>query len=112
MHVPALQTCPTGQAVPHAPQLFGSLCVFAHVRLAPQRICPVEHGATHIPLTHVRSAAQTVPHAPQLLLSLFVSVQTEPHWRLGGAHALASVPTRGRQYPPRHAYPVPHAPPQ
>lgn len=55
MHTPAMQFCPNGQRVPHAPQLKRSVCKFAHV--APP-VAPPGHmvdGAVqpHAPAAHV-----------------------------------------------------------
>ncbi|MDB4928828.1 MAG: hypothetical protein JWM10_1312, partial [Myxococcaceae bacterium] len=62
---PPLQVPP--QVAPHAPQLASSLAVFTQV--APQRVWPAGHAATHAPAVHAWPAAQARPQAPQLAAS-------------------------------------------
>lgn len=83
-----------GQALPHAPQLCGSVLVSVHPTEPPQSVSPCGHAhcacvhtmpplhwvssvQPHFPLTH--DSAQVLAHVPQLLESELVSVHpTEP----------------------------------
>ena len=47
MHLPAVQRCPLGQTISHAPQLFASVCRFVHA--APQQPWPVAQARPHMP---------------------------------------------------------------
>lgn len=74
VQLPWEQTSPGGHALPHPPQLFGSLCVSTQLplHLAP----PLAHW--HAPPWHVVPALQTVSHPPQLELSDVSSTQKPP----------------------------------
>jgi hypothetical protein len=87
MHVPASQLPPEEQTVPQAPQLFGSLCVFAQT--PPHRVCPAAQGTTQTPAVHVAPGAQATPHAPQLPLSedSFVQALPQSDCPVGHTHA-------------------------
>jgi hypothetical protein len=63
-------------AVPHAPQLFGSVCVFTHA-VPPQNVCPVPHA--QLPLVHERPPLHAVPQAPQLFESVLVLTHCPEH---------------------------------
>jgi hypothetical protein len=67
-HMPLQQLCPGVQRVPHAPQLFTSVCVFAQV--PPQGIVPDTQGSVHVPIEQLCPAVQRVPHMPQLFTSV------------------------------------------
>jgi hypothetical protein len=58
-----LQTSGAVQAMPHAPQLFVSVCGSMHD--APHSINPAPHGDTQDPAAHC-PLVQTFPHSPQL----------------------------------------------
>ncbi len=88
VQVPSMQNgCPTGQTLPHAPQLNGSLVVFRQMGkgnpLSGQLVKGGVHGmpASLTGLVQVLlmqngcPAGQTLPHAPQLRGSLLVTVQ-------------------------------------
>ena len=65
-HTPAVQACPLGQALPHAPQLSGSLpIVFTH---APPGQAVKAHVAEHMPAEQNGvPAGQALPHVPQFI---------------------------------------------
>ncbi len=71
---PAVQGCPVGHTLPHAPQLVALVLVFTHA--APQRVVPPGHA--HTPPTHDCAAGQTVPQAPQLLRSVLALTHAVP----------------------------------
>jgi hypothetical protein len=97
--LPATQSFPFPQAVPHVPQLDESVCVsvqnpVAPAATVPQTTCPVGHVERHapppqtsvpgqidlqLPLVQTSPCAQTVPHVPQLLGSALVWVHCCPH---------------------------------
>jgi hypothetical protein len=66
-HVPAAQTLPVGQTLPHAPQFFGSVLpltqVLPHFRLS------VPQSTSHLPALHTADPTvgigHALPHAPQ-----------------------------------------------
>jgi hypothetical protein len=96
---PATQTFCGPHALPHAPQLRLSLCVFAQYGVPPsgwQPVCPAEQPAPHLPTTHDSSGLHALPQAPQLKLSLFVLVQKPPpstaHVSSPAAHTDTQVP--------------------
>jgi hypothetical protein len=60
--LPSMQSWPAGHALPHLPQLFGSL-----------------RNAEHPPEQQRSPAAQTFPHVPQLWVSDCGSVQPSGH---------------------------------
>ena len=78
---PLLQVCPLTQAMPHPPQLLGSVWVFVQKRdpLPPHNVCPAEQTTEQVPLEQVFPAGQTMPHWPQLLGSVFVFTHTPLH---------------------------------
>ncbi len=68
VHAPLMHAWPGSQRLPHAPQLFGSVAVFAHV--------PPGHavaGALHTqaPIAHVPPDPQRMPQPPQLFGSVW-----------------------------------------
>jgi hypothetical protein len=73
-HAPLVQV-PLGQTVPHAPQLFGSLCVFTHC--VPHTVIPAP--PQHAPLVQTTPPGQTVAQAPQLFLSVCKLTHVCPH---------------------------------
>jgi hypothetical protein len=57
-------------ALPHIPQLAGSVCVFTQ---SPEQFMVLApHEAPHIPAEHTWPAGQARPHMPQLALSVLV----------------------------------------
>jgi hypothetical protein len=70
VHDPSTQQSPGAQAVPHAPQLKGSVRSSVHVppQTEPEQV-PQE------PFTHDSLGAHFLPHAPQLNGSQFMSGQ-------------------------------------
>src|SRR5688572_19565294 len=78
--IPPSQTPPSGQTLPQAPQLFGSLLRSAH------RSTHSTKGSTQPRLAWAKEqvppsqtpSGQTFPHAPQLFASLERSTQTPP----------------------------------
>jgi hypothetical protein len=61
------------QTVPHAPQLFLSVCVFTQA--APQSVPVVQLTVEQTPLRHSCPAAQACAHVPQFCASFWVSAQ-------------------------------------
>jgi len=66
---PAVQPSPGRHAVPHIPQLVGSVCTSTQRLIAEQNVRPVP-GHEHRPARHDWPAGQVVPHAPQLVGSV------------------------------------------
>lgn len=101
-HAPLLQTSPAPQALPHPPQLSGSLCTAVH---APPLHAIPPLGQAHWPATHCLPAAQRALHPPQLALSFWTSMQAPLH---------STLPFGQTHEPPAHDCPgphfVPHAP--
>jgi hypothetical protein len=99
LQLPWEQTSPAGQAFPHPPQLFGSLCVSTQLplHLAP----PLAHW--HEPPWHVVPAPQTVSHPPQLELSDVSSTQKPPQ---------SDWPPLQLHIPPTHGTALPQELPQ
>ncbi len=62
-HVPAEQTWPIGQAVPHAPQLLGS--TFGLVQVPLQSRSPAWQESAQVPFEQTSPAGQALPHLPQ-----------------------------------------------
>jgi len=80
VQLPPEQAAPGSQAVPHAPQLSGS--VFSFVQRPLHRVSPDRHAAvTQVPLLQAWPVPQANegPQPPQFWLSVWVSVQTLPH---------------------------------
>jgi len=80
---PLAQEAPLGEALPHAPQLLGSVIKFRHTLPLPivivfpkQLVIPV--GQVLIPFTHVPPLDTTNPHEPQLDGSDWVFTHEEP----------------------------------
>jgi hypothetical protein len=65
----------SAHAVPHAPQLRGSVAVL--VQTPPQVVSPVGH--VHTLATHDSPAPHRIPQPPQLRGSVVVSLQMPPH---------------------------------
>ena len=90
-HAFALQTCPDGQAVPHAPQLASSVAVSEHS--PPHITWPDGQSGTHFPALQYWPMAQAFAHAPQFAGSFCVSVHVDPHsWNGAGHPSIASGP--------------------
>jgi hypothetical protein len=85
-HTPAVQACPLGQALPHAPQLSGSLpIVFTH---APPGQAVKAHVAEHIPAEQNGVAAgQALPHMPQFIASDCSFTHPDGQAASGASHA-------------------------
>jgi hypothetical protein len=81
LHAPALQVWPAAQALPHAPQLSGSVWnVTGSTQPVPHIALSAGHVATHAePEQNGVAAGQTVPHAPQFMPSAAVLVQPLAH---------------------------------
>ena len=73
VHVPLRQVLPTGQTLPHEPQLELLDCVFTHV--PPHSLWPEGHAQT--PDWHVMPPVHATPQEPQLEL-LFCRFTHEP----------------------------------
>jgi hypothetical protein len=67
--VPFVHWAPTGQGLPHLPQLFGSLDALTHVSLPWRRHVVVAPVHTHLPLWQPTPASQDVSQLPQLRMS-------------------------------------------
>ncbi len=102
-HVPSTQKAPPPsialQALPQAPQLFGSLCVAVQTPL--QRMPPFAHW--QVPAWHAVPLPHRTPQAPQLELSVCSSTQAPSH---------CSSPLGQRHWPPWHVVPLPQTLPQ
>ena len=81
MHMPG-----GGQAMPHMPQLAGSVWVL--VQIPPQRVFGGVQVVPQIPPEQVWPPEQMKPHEPQLLGSLLVFTQSPPQSMLGGVHVV------------------------
>jgi hypothetical protein len=78
--------CPSGQTMPHPPQLPGSKAMLVQMPL--QNVPPPAHGL-HVPeLQYGVAPPQTLPQAPQLFGSERRSTQKLPQGASPGAHAL------------------------
>jgi hypothetical protein len=90
-HLPAEQIWPPVHAVPHAPQLTGS--VFTSTHDWPHWVLPPEHDRAHLPEEHTCPAVHAAAQAPQLSGSFVVSTHAPPHAVFGAAHEkVASAP--------------------
>jgi hypothetical protein len=69
--VPAVQTWPAAQALPHAPQ--SALSLARSTQTPVQAVWPA--GQVQAPFAHVAPMPQVLPHPPQLAGSVFVFVQ-------------------------------------
>ena len=77
LHLPATHSVVVPlQAVPHLPQLAGSLFRFAQV--VPHSDCPTVQVTAHLLLTQFCPVAHAVPQAPQFELSLVRLTQVVP----------------------------------
>jgi hypothetical protein len=88
-------------AVPHAPQLAGSVSVSTH--MLAQSVSPVAHIAAQLPAVQTSPDAQAVPHVPQFPGSVSVSTHAPPH---------EVSPVGQPQLPPVHISPDAQAVPQ
>jgi hypothetical protein len=98
---PPMQTVPPVQAMPHPPQLFGS--VFVSTQAPVQSVVPAGHMVVQV-IAQTCIEVHIVPQPPQFCGSVFVSTQTPPQ----------SVPTAQPHMPPLQTCPpthlVPHPP--
>ncbi len=81
-HCPAWHTWSAPQALPHWPQLSGSVCRFAQVRVPPSSlhwVCGGVQFAEHAPLTQNCPAAHALPQVPQLFGSVCVLAHPPSH---------------------------------
>src|SRR6185436_1999935 len=72
--LPPEQTSPASQAVPQAPQFFGSMVT--STQALPHLVLPPAQLRPHTPAEQTSPAAQTVPQVPQFFGSKSVMVQT------------------------------------
>lgn len=97
-HFPATQVCKPAHALPHPPQLAGSLSTSTQVPLQEtdpsQAAGPPASGGvgTHMPLEHVSPAGQRLLQDPQLFGSLVRSTHAPPQLTAGAVHAAAHAP--------------------
>lgn len=82
--LPATHVRAEAHALPHAPQLSGSVWRFLHDPL--HAVCPDAQLAVHAPPVHTCPSAQAVPQRPQLALSTAVSRHTPEHTVCPGGH--------------------------
>ncbi len=68
-HVPAVHTSCAWQTVPHAPQLWTSLCTSVQRGIDPGQDVRAPHA--HEPAAHVAPAPHATPHPPQLCGSVW-----------------------------------------
>jgi hypothetical protein len=88
--VPFTHVIPAAQAVPHAPQLAGSLARVTH---APAHmVCPAAHWVVHWPEAQACPAAQTVPQAPQLAGSVARVTHAPEQMVCPGGHWVVHCP--------------------
>lgn len=109
--------------MPHAPQLFGSLCSEVHAPL--QEVCPLaqplvppsgappaEVAPPQMAAKHGEAAGQTMPQPPQLFESTSKFTHSGPHWSSEGGHW--TPPAVEMQADAAHVVPVgqtmPHVP--
>ena len=78
---PAVQVCPPVQALPQAPQLVASVCVFTQA--PPQSVVPVAQAQA--PAVQTRPIGQAVPQVPQFAASVwrFTQVRPQTDWPVG-----------------------------
>jgi hypothetical protein len=104
-HEPKSQRAPDGHAMPHPPQLRGSLSKSTHV--APHGICvPVHTGGpppVHVPMEQSAPFRHAEPHAPQFAGSWTGSTHRAPHAMSGAAQLAAHEPAWQRE-PVAHAF--------
>jgi hypothetical protein len=91
---PAVQICPPGHDVPHAPQLDGSMRVSAQRADAPlpQRVSGAAQSSTHAPAEHTLPGGQLTPQPPQLSRSDAVETQRVPQAVWPAGHERRHVP--------------------
>jgi hypothetical protein len=91
-HTPFVQTAPGSQALPHAPQFFGSVVAAMQPMTGPQSLSIAGHP--HVPALHTPSGSQVLPHVAQFFGSVAVLVQAAPHTWFGARHpaSVASGP--------------------
>jgi hypothetical protein len=81
LHAPPLQVgapfSTPEQAVPHPPQLVGSVLVITHC--VPHCAVPEAQLLAHCPLPHTSPALQALPQPPQFAASLRTSTHLSPH---------------------------------
>jgi hypothetical protein len=94
--LPAAQTVPVAQTVPHVPQLLPSFCRSLQTPL--QSLSVPAH--THLLPLHVSADPHVFPQPPQFEGSIVVSTHTAPQIELGSAHAM--------HVPAAHFCPVVH----
>jgi hypothetical protein len=71
--------------LPHAPQLFTSVCVFAQAPL--QFVVPPGHATMQLPAEHTWPAGHALLHVPQLNGSVCVFTHTPLHTLCVPGHA-------------------------
>jgi hypothetical protein len=77
-------------AIPHPPQLAGSLLVLVH---APEQLVrPAPHEAAQVPPPQICPEAHARPHIPQLALSVWRLLQVVPHAVCPTGHEIWHVP--------------------
>jgi hypothetical protein len=110
-HAPFTQKIPVGHALPHAPQLDGSVCTSTQEGGVPHATCDSGHEGRHEALAQIWPDGQAwLPasslHPPQLRASFCTSTQAAPHC-VSAPQESAQV-LRAQTCPERHA--TPHAP--
>jgi len=88
-HCPAAHTAPAAQALPHAPQLAGSVRGSTH--LSPHACIPAGH--THAPPLQSFPAEQRLPHDPQFAAELARSTHAREQAVSSGEQLFAQAAT-------------------
>ena len=94
-HWLAEQSCPAGQALPHAPQCSGSLVRSAHLPVPPnveQFVVPPRHSSAHLPRVQSLPSGQALPQPPQCSGSLLISAHTPLQSTLPTPQAARQLP--------------------
>jgi hypothetical protein len=115
-HVPALQTRPIMQRLPHVPQSCPLVCRFTHIsaimNMTVHAVSPAGH--THVPPWHAPPNGHPLPHAPQFALLVFRFTQVMPIIPNPPGHDVSPVGQPAWQVPFTHMLPMPqwtpHAP--
>jgi hypothetical protein len=114
--LPPSQTSPAAQAVPQAPQFFGSVPVLTHAADAasPHFSSGALQKSEQLPLSQTSPEPHALPHAPQFSRSLAVSMQVVPQavcveLHAGDVSGLVSLPASSTVPVPVELPPHPEA---
>jgi hypothetical protein len=94
LHAPLLQSCPSGQRLPQAPQFPGSLLMAAQAPLHSSS--PVGHRRVQRAPSHSMPSGQALPQRPQWAGSEAADTQRSPHRCCpAGQFDVSSLPASG-----------------